>query len=223
MSETLGWDQIDIQEEITEEEQKASDNISSTTPVGVFIITVVSSTPEEKTFNAYSCYAAKLKMRIEEVLKIEQPLLDGNGKKIMHEGKVVNRVQVVKPENAEKIKTLFAGQFIIDDINLFNPKEKEAMKKRRLFVAKKLGLINNMSRDMSSSVWANVAGSRAIVTTEWNHWKDKMTGQPKKNVKVAWDGYEYAPRETGMEDKDLDASFDIEAMDNQEKDEEFDI
>jgi len=188
---TYTWDTIDVDESITNEDLAKADNIDVQTPVGKFLCTIVESNPIEKNFNKYSCMATKLKMRIDEIIKIEQPIIDKNGQPVKREGEVLQKVQVVTPDKAEGIKGLYAGRFIFDEVNLFNPKEKEAMKNRRLFVAKRLGIIPPGATSLTTSMWAQAPGKQVVLTTEWNIWKDKITEEKKSNVRVGWSGYDF--------------------------------
>ncbi len=200
----LTWDEVDTDEEITQDEQVASQDISLTSPVGKFLCKITEVYPEEKTFNAYSCSAAVLKMRIDDVIEFERVLMGDDKKPIMHQGEEVKKVQKV-PEDLKKIiMDLINGQFIKDDVNLFHPKEKPNTKKRRLFVAKKIGILKPNESKLPTSAWPGAVGNNVIVTTAWNHWKDKNTGEAKKNVKVLWDGYEFAP---AFNDSDIDGTI----------------
>lgn len=186
------WDQINVDESISEAEQNASNDLSVQTPVGRFLCTVMECGAVEKNFAKYSCYAANLKMRIDKVLAIELPIVDDKGQTIKRNGEIVKKVQPVPADKIEGINALYAGRFIFDDINLFNPLEKEAMKNRRLFVAKRLGLISPTAVSLKTSAWPGAVGRTVIVETEWNTWEDKTTKEIKKNVKVGWSGYDYA-------------------------------
>lgn len=189
---TYTWDTVDVNETITAADHATSNNLDIQTPVGIFLVSVLESTPVEKTFTAYNCMAAKLKMRIEDVLKIEQPLVDSKGQPIRREGEIVQKVQAIPANKKDGINALYAGRFLFDEVNLFHVKEKEATKNRRLFVAKRLGLITAQSTTLTTAMWAGAVGLRAIVITEWNSWTDKTTQELKKNVKVGWSGYDFA-------------------------------
>jgi len=186
------WDEINVDETITEAEQAASNDLSITTPVGRFLCTIVECGAVEKNFKNYSCYAANLKMQIDSVIKIEQPILD-KGQPIKRNGEIIMKVQDIPADKLQGINALFAGRFIFDDINLFNPIEKEAMKNRRLFVAKRMRLISPTAKEIKTAAWAGAPGRKVIVETEHNVWEDKLTKELKKNVTVGWSGYDYAP------------------------------
>lgn len=205
------WDQINVDESITETDQAASNNLSVQTPVGKFLCTVVECGAIENQMKAYTCYAANLKMRIDKVLKIEQVILD-NGQPIKRNGEIVKKVQDIPADKADGINALYAGRFIFDGINLFNPAEKEAMKNRRLFVAKRLQIITPQATALPTSAWPSAIGRQVIVETAHNSWEDKLTKEVKSNVKVTWDGYDYAVNGGGQA-TGADTSFNPDEFD----------
>lgn len=190
MSE-FSWDTVDVDETITETEQKKSDNLDIQTPVGKMLCTIVECEPIEKDFNAYSCMAAKLKMRVDGLIQLEQPIIDSNGQVVIREGQPIAKVQDIPANKKVEFEALLLGQFVFDEISLYHPKEKEATKRRRLFVAKRLGLISPTATSIGAREWSMAPGKQVIVTTEWNTWKDKNSGELKRNVKVAWAGYDF--------------------------------
>lgn len=188
------WDQVDVDESITEQDQATSNDLNTQAPVGTFLCTVMECTPVEKDFNAYSCMAAALKLRIDDIQKIELPVLDGSSQPIKREGEVVMKAQPIPDTRRAELEALYLGQIIKDEVLLFHPKEKENTKRRRLFVAKRLGLITPQATSIGGREWKNAPGHQAIVTTVWNSWEDKTTKEIKRNVKVDWAGYEtYTP------------------------------
>lgn len=191
-TQTINWDEVYVDESITEEAQAASENISVETPVGKFLFTIVECTAKENVMTAYTCHAANLKMRIDDVIEIEQPVKDAEGKIVKRNGETLYKKMPVEQNKKAGINALYAGRFIFDLVNLVHSKEKEAMKNRRLFIAKKIGIIDVKTDRITGKDWANAVGKRGIVTTEWNTWTDKTTGELKKNVKVAWAGYDAA-------------------------------
>jgi len=215
------WDSLDVDEYITPTDHAVSNNLDIQTPVGAFLVSVLECTPIEKNFDKYSCMAAKLKMRIEAVLKIEQPLVDSKGQQIKRDGVLIQKVQDIPVNKRDGINALYTGRFIFDEINLYNIKEKEAMKNRRLFVAKKLGLITEQSTVLNTAMWAGAVGRKAIVITEWNSWQDKLTKETKKNVKVGWSGYDFAGNVAVYAPDMKDASFSSGAGNTQPADDDF--
>lgn len=209
------WDQINVDETITETEQASSNDLSTQTPVGHFLCTVVECGAVEKNFKNYSCYAANLKMRIDRVIKLEQTIID-NGKPVKRNGEIVKKIQDVASDKIDSVNALYAGRFIFDDVSLFNPLEKETTKNRRLFVAKRLQLITPQSTELKTSAWPGAIGRQTIVKTTWNTWKDKDTGEIKKNVRVDYfDGYDYAANAGGAtgQTTGADTSFNTEEFD----------
>ncbi|MBI9090752.1 MAG: hypothetical protein JEZ12_16160 [Desulfobacterium sp.] len=186
------WETVDVDETISTADHAVSNDLDIQTPVGIFLVTVSESTPIEKTFKNYNCMAAKLKMRIDDVLKIEQPLLDSKNQPIKREGEIIQKIQAILAEKKAGINALYTGRFIFDEVNLYHVKEKDATKNRRLFVAKKMGIITPQSTSLTTAMWAGAVGRQAIVITEWNSWEDKITKELKKNVKVGWSGYDFA-------------------------------
>lgn len=219
-TQTTPWDQINVDESVSEAEQAASNDISTSTPVGKFLCRVVECNAVEKSFKAYSCYAANLKLTIEKVIEIEQPIIDDKGQPIKRDGEIVQKIQPIPADKVDHFNNLHSGKFIFDDVNLFNPAEKEAMKNRRLFVAKNLQIITPDAVQLPTAAWANSVGCKTILTTEHNSWKDKTTGDIKKNVKVAWSGYELA--ETAYND-DVPFGDDNNAEPENSDNEGFDI
>ena len=213
MNETVDWNMINATDEIDEAAQAASEDISMQTPVGTFLCTAMSPVEAiEKDFKNYSCYAAKLKMRIDSVIKIEQYILDDNGKQIKRNGEAIMKSLPVPESQVMTVNAKYAGRFIFDEIPLAHPKEKEAMKNRRLFVAKRLRLISPTSTQLDAKAWPNAAGRQVIVETEWNTWTDKITNETKTNVKVGWSGYVYAGGELNSQTSG-DTSFNPETFD----------
>lgn len=199
----INWDEINVDEEVNEDEAKAADDLSNKTPVGKFLCTITESKAKQRDFKNYSCYAAGLKMRIDEVLEIEKPVMDDKGKPVKKNGKILKKVQPLTDDELLEINPLHSGKFLFDDINLAHPKEKDAMKKRRIFVLKKCGVISGAQKITASMFQTDILEKQVIVTTETNLWKDKLTDEIKSNVRVAWDGYEYASMANKTDD-DLD-------------------
>jgi len=205
------WDQVNVDESITETDQAASDNLSVQTPVGRFLCTVVECGAVENQMKAYTCYAANLKMRIDKVLKIEQAIID-NGKPVKRNGEIVKKVQDIAADKIDGVNALYTGRFIFDAINLYNPAEKDAMKNRRLFVAKRLQIITPQATTLPTSAWPGAVGRQVVVETDHNTWEDKLTKEVKSNVKVTWDGYDYAAN-GGGKTTGADTSFNVDEFD----------
>jgi len=206
-TQEINWDEINVDETITEADQKMSEDISTETPVGKFICTIEACTARENAMQAYTCYAANIKFRIDHVLEIEQKVKDDKGAFVMRNGEALRKKITVEKDQQVAINALFAGRFVFDSVNLASPKEKDSMKNRRLFVAKKIGLISPKAVTIKGSDWAGSVGRRVIIETEWNSWKDKTTGETRKNVRVGWSGYDFAPQDGSVVETALDDDF----------------
>lgn len=233
MSETqvTPWDEINVDEVITEQDHAASNDISMETPVGVFVCAIVGCDAVERTMDGYSCYAANLKMKIESVLKIEKPLLDDAGKPIKRNGEIVKKVMDVALAEKETINAMFKGRFIIHGVNLYNSLEKDTTKNRRFYIAKQIGLISKTATAMPTSAWPSAIGRKVIITTERNSWRvkgkdGKETGEVKENVRVAWDGFTSIEtlKKAAPHDAGANAGFQTEdVVDTSFNPKEFDI
>jgi hypothetical protein len=189
----LDWNTLSVDETVTAEDLAASEDLSNQSPVGKFLVTVVKSIARENAMTAYTCVAANLEIRIDDVLEVEKPVIGDDGKPVQRNGETVMKRMPVEGDEKVKANLQFAGQKINEAVNMAHPKEKDAMKRRRLFIAKKLGLITGSALNIPTRAWGvDIIGKQAVVTTEWNRWTDKTTGETRKNVRVAWDGWDYA-------------------------------
>lgn len=200
-TQTYNWDEVEVNETITDEDQKAAENISSSYPVGKFLCTISASIARENAMAAYTCIAAVWKLRIDSVLELEQPVFDDKGQPVKRNGEQLIKVLPVADKAKKEADALHVGRFLPEDnINLFHIKEKEGMKKRRHHIAKRAGLISGGgSQELPAKSWGpGSVGRQVVVTTEWNEYAEKdkttkqLTGKMMKNVKIAWDGYDYA-------------------------------
>jgi hypothetical protein len=167
MSDALNWDAVDIEDENISEEDMKNAESSGRLPAMKFLGTCESSIPREAKLKEYTTYEANLKWHVDEVLECPPgtPATDVD-------------------------KEAYEGRFCYDGVLLPHPKEKQGMKNRRVLIAKRLGLINNTSDKIPSSLWANaIVGAQAIITTEEQSYVDK-SGNPKTSIKVKFDGYE---------------------------------
>lgn len=189
----IEWDSVVVSEKVTAADIKKAEQLSAQNPVGLFLCDVVDVTPLEKNLKEYSCVAAQLKLRVKRVLEIEKPVFDDAGKAVVRNGEPLMKVSpVLDPKEKEELDNLHGGLLMTDEVNFYNEKEKERMKNRRLFVARKIGILDEHSCELNGQMWRNAKGKEVIVRTEWNGWVDKVTKEAKKNVKVAFDGYESA-------------------------------
>jgi len=167
-----GWndESIDVDETITETDHKNADAMGRP-PVGKYLCECIDSKPEQVEFKAYSCIGANLKFEIKKPLEVEG-----------------------KPVDSKATEEL-VGKIITDTIALYSPLEKEGMKNRRILIAKRMGLISDGADCLTTDMWATgVLGKQVIINFIENSWKDKNTGEIKKNNKVAFDGYDYADK-----------------------------
>lgn len=207
-TQTIDWNEINADEEVSETDQKASENLSLSAPVGKFLCKAVTCEAVEKELKKYSCHAANIKFEIAEVLEIEQPIIGEDTKPVKRNGEVVMKVQKIADDKKDHFNDLHVGKFLFDDIFLPHPLEKDGFKKRRLFVAKKFRLIDAKATELKTSAWQNVPGKFVVMENEHNSWEDAKTKEIKSNVKVKWDGYDYAPSDIKTDEKsDNDEDF----------------
>lgn len=209
-TQVVDWNAFEVDDEISEKDQAGSNSLSLDYFVGKALCMVVESNAIEKTFKdgdgvKRDCYAVRLKLEIEKVIQVDQPILDKEGKQIERNGIAVTKVLPVPEGQQEKYDETFAGRALFDEINLFSKYEKDNTKKRRLFVAKKIGIIDEKATNLPSKLWADCVGRRVIVNSEWNRWEDSLTGELKENAKVSYfKGYESAGEDAVAETESFD-------------------
>jgi hypothetical protein len=211
---TYAWDQVDVEETVSETDIKQSDNLGSGTPVGKFLCTLEDITCQENAMKEYTCLAANMKLRIDRVIELEQPVIDDKTGKPIERGRiVVMKKMPVKPEKQAEANMLYGGQYLYDMVNLAHAKEKQGMKNRRVFVARRLNIITeqefvgNKAIVIPTKAWPAAKGRQVVVETEWNRWKDKLTGEDRQNVKVKFDGYDFpAAANAGVKQPEPDFS-----------------
>ena len=179
-----------IDETVTEEDLKNAQRVSRSTPVGLLRCTVKMVGLIEKTFKEYSCAAASLQFEIKEVIELEQPVIGENGKPVIRNGEPLMKVVPISGKVKAEADAFYGGMVVRDDVNLYNPKEKPASKDRRVFVAQKIGLLDQGDSNLTGAMWRNAPGKDVLIRTEWNKYTDK-DGNEKKNVKVGYNGYEH--------------------------------
>jgi len=165
----LNWDDegIDIDEEVSEEDIKAAEAMGKVS-VGKYLCECVSSEPKQKDFANYSCIAANLHWQILKVLELNGMAPQGD------EGEA------------------YEGRAIFDDVALYSPSEKDGMRKRRILVAKRVGLIGGSEDRITKAMWSTgIIGKKAIIDYIEESYVDKNNNN-KKSRKVAFDGYESA-------------------------------
>ena len=179
---TLSWDDdnIDIDENVTEEDIKDAEAMGKVA-VGKYLCECVASEPRQKDFANYSCIAANLRWEILKVLELNGVAVQGD------EGEA------------------YEGRAIFDDVALYSPSEKDGMRKRRILVAKRCGLIGGSEDKITKDMWKiGIIGKKAIINYIDDPYIDKH-GNPKTSRKVAFDGYESAD---GMEITDQTPDID---------------
>lgn len=166
----LNWDdpQVGGDETYTEDDVKSAEAMGKM-PLGRFLCTCAESTPKQMDFSAYSCIAANLKWRVDRVLELGGKAIEG--------------------DEADE----FIGRFMYDDIAMFAPEEKDGMRKRRILIAKRVGLISTPDGTITKSMWATgIIGKCAVITNEDQKSKDGT----KTYRKIAFSGYESADAAT---------------------------
>uniref|UniRef100_A0A6M3K1U7 Uncharacterized protein n=1 Tax=viral metagenome TaxID=1070528 RepID=A0A6M3K1U7_9ZZZZ len=174
MSDTMSWDEVEVDpEEVTDQDAKAiEEGVGEYPPIGLYLCRVIESTPKRIDFNAYSCLGTTLKFEVERALEIEAKPVEGD------EGEV------------------YEGKHIYDDVAFAHEKEKDGMKKRRKYVALRLGIINP-GQVLRKDLWRDdVIGKRVILRLVENKYKDKKTGEEKIGRPQVgfFDGYHYADK-----------------------------
>ena len=178
----LSWDDegIDIDENVSEEDIKDAEAMGKVS-VGRYLCKCVASEPRQKDFANYSCIAANLRWEILKVLELNGVAVQGD------EGEA------------------YEGRAIFDDVALYSPSEKDGMRKRRILVAKRCGLIGGSEDKITKAMWqTGIIGKKAIINYIDDPYIDKH-GNPKTSRKVAFDGYESAD---GMEITDQTPDID---------------
>ncbi len=166
----LTWDDegITVDEDVSEAEIKEAEAMGKM-PVGKYLCRCAGSEPKQKDFTNYSCIAANLKWEIEKVLEINGVAVQGD------EGDT------------------YVGRSIFDDVSLYSPSEKDGMRKRRILVAKQVGLISGSDDTITKAMWkTGIIGKRVIIDYIEEEYEDKRTKAMKKSRKVAFNGYESA-------------------------------
>lgn len=179
----LSWDDdgIDIDEEVSEEDIKEAESMGKVA-VGRYFCECVGSEPKQKDFANYSCIAANLRWEIQKVLELNGTAVQGD------EGEA------------------YEGRAIFDDVALYSGMEKDGMRKRRILVAKRVGLISGSDDKITKEMWkTGIIGKKAIINYIEEGYIPKGSTVEKKARKVAFDGYESAD---GMEITDQTPDID---------------
>ena len=169
----IGWDDFETDtEEVTDEDVESIEKGGEYPPIGRYLCRVIESTPKRIDFAKYSCIGTTLKFEVEQALEIEAKPVEGD------EGEQ------------------YEGKHIYDDVAFAHESEKDGMKKRRKYVALRLGIIKP-SQLLRKDMWRDdVIGKKAIIRLVENKYKDKKTGEEKIGRPQVgfFDGYEYADK-----------------------------
>lgn len=191
-TQELDWDEYDVTEEITKEDQKGSENMERTLLIGKFVCEVTGVTLKEASF--FTGLQVDLKMRIDHVMEFQQTVKNTEGKPVMRKDGdgvevLLEKVLPIAPELQEEINALICGQHIFDQIKYPEEDEKGSAKRRRLFVAKRLGLIDQKAESMTMSVWKTAVGVQIVIDNERNPYFSKKKDKMVVNAQVAYGGY----------------------------------
>lgn len=162
MSDELNWDFVDSEENITKEDIDNAESMGKA-PVGKYLCTVESSKPKKRNpDDAPSYFVAGLKHRIDRVIEI-------NGRAA-----------------TEEDQDRWTGKFIFDDVSLPREDEPEALKNRRIMIAKRAGIISNTSTRIPKNAWRELIIGKQFLIDHIDQ-TDKKTGKVYRQV--AFDGY----------------------------------
>jgi hypothetical protein len=167
---SLSWDDDlgDIDEGVTEDEIKDAEAMGKVA-VGKYLCECVDSQPKQKDFKDYSCIAAGLRWEIRKVLELNGKAVEGD------EGEA------------------YEGRAIFDDVALYSPLEKDGMRKRRILIAKRTGLIGGSTDKITKKMWQkDIIGKKVIIEHIEESYTPKGSTVEKKIRKVAFDGYDSA-------------------------------
>jgi len=191
-TQELDWDEYDATEEITAEDQKGSESMERTLLIGKFVCEVTDVTLKEASF--FAGLQVDLKMRIDHVMEFQQAVKTKDGKAVLRKDGdgievPLEKVLPIDPELQDEINALVCGQHIFDQIKYPEEDEKGSAKRRRLFVAKRMGLIDQKAETMALSVWKTAVGIQIVVDNEKNAYFSKKKNEDVINAQVAYGGY----------------------------------
>ena len=164
--DNLSWGDLAMDDEMLNSDDVKNVDRPKGLPVGKYVGRVESSTPKEVNGKNYTFYQANLKLIVIEVLSID------------------GRDPTSDEEND------LDGKFAWDSVNMYHADEKEGVKKRRVFVACRFGLISTSSDKITPSMWQHdIIGKEVIFSVEEN-WYEK-DGKPKQGAnKIGGFSYE---------------------------------
>lgn len=171
----MKWDDLNIPDEQVSDEDYGNAESSSDVPPGRYLCECIETRPIERQDNEgkYSYLAVSFRWKILKTLEIK--------------GTPV-------PENEQDLRE---GGNIFDEIRLEHRLEKDGMKKRRHFVAKRLGLLTDTKKTISKAEWATgPIGKRMILSIEdQSYTKAGATTPTIIHGKVKFAGYDIPPGE----------------------------
>ena len=194
----MDWDDVEEiveDDEISEEDQAGSDDISLKNFVGQArcLISAINGIEKRNKERDYTFIAMRPEFTILEIITCDMPLMN-DSKPVIRNGDIVTKVRPLS-EKELRLKTKeFVGKYGgKDEIAMFHPKEKKGTKNRRLFSAKKIGLIDPSATAMKVGQWKDAIGKEVIVDFEWNTWNKKNEDGTFEKIttgnRVKWDGY----------------------------------
>lgn len=166
----LKWDDLSTPDEAVSDDDYSNAESSSNLPPGRYLCECVETHPVEKTDNEgkYNYLAVSMKWKVLKALEVrEKPI-------------------------PEAEQDMFEGNPVFDEIRLEHRLEKDGMKKRRHFVAKRLGLLTDTKKVISKQDWATgPVGKRMILHIEdQTYTKAGATTPTVIHGKVKFAGYE---------------------------------
>ena len=167
MSDELTWDMIEDKcgEAVTEEDIKNADSGGGVS-VGKYLTEVIASYPTlAKPKGKPSYYVAKLKHKVERVIEINRKPVSGD------EGDI------------------YIGRFIWDRVSMPTQDESDAIRNRRITIAKRGGIISDSSTNIPNNAFSKlIIGKKYIVEVVENQYTDE-NGNKKSNNQIAMFGY----------------------------------
>jgi len=162
MPDNLNWDdpQIGGDESFTEDDMKDAESMGKV-PVGKYLCVCVESVPREINFRQYATIAAGLKWQIERVIELDNEPVKGDAGDV------------------------YIGRFLYDDVAFYHPQEKDGFRKRRLLIARRVGLVKEGETEITKQMWAHdIVGKRAVLSQVTNTYKGE------KRLQIGFSGYE---------------------------------
>ena len=138
-------------------------------PVGKFLCTCTKSVPKQKNprdKDKSSYFVASLYWRVDRALEVDGVVLKGD------EGEG------------------YEGRLIFDDVILPREGEKDGLRKRRILIASRTGIISNTSEAIPSNAWSELILDKQVILERIEDSYLAEGGIKKTSIKVAFSGYE---------------------------------